>query len=79
MPHFWIRDKKQSSSEVDLVYTFQDKVVPIEIKSGKEGTLRSLHQFIDRSVHPYAVRIYAGEFTVFSWHKNPGLHSVLCK
>lgn len=64
IPHFWIRDKKQSSSEVDFVYTFQDKVIPVEIKSGKEGTLRSLHQFIDRSTHSYAVRIYAGEFKV---------------
>ena len=64
MPHFWIRDKRQSSSEVDLVYTFQDKVIPVEIKSGKDGTLRSLHQFIDRSIHPYAVRIYAGEFKI---------------
>lgn len=71
MPHFWIRDKKQSSSEVDLVYTFQDKVVPIEIKSGKEGTLRSLHQFIDRSVHSYAVRIYAGEFKIDE-NRTPG-------
>jgi predicted AAA+ superfamily ATPase len=71
MPHFWIRDKKQSSSEVDLVYTFQDKVIPIEIKSGKEGTLRSLHQFIDRSNHPYAVRIYAGEFKIDK-NKTPG-------
>ncbi len=71
IPHFWIRDKKQSSSEVDLVYTFQEKVIPVEIKSGKAGTLRSLHQFIDRSTHPYAVRIYAGEFKVTE-NRTPG-------
>jgi hypothetical protein len=64
IPNFWIRDKKQSSSEVDLVYAIQDKVIPIEIKSGKVGTLRSLHQFIERTNHPYAVRIYAGEFMI---------------
>lgn len=63
-PNFWIREKKQSSSEVDLVYTYQNKVVPIEIKSGSEGSLRSLHQFVERSNHSYAVRIYAGEFKV---------------
>jgi len=64
IPHFWIRDKRQSSSEVDLVYSYRGKVIPIEIKSGKDGTLRSLHQFIDRTNHPYAVRIYAGEYNV---------------
>lgn len=64
IPHFWIREKKQASSEVDLVYQFGDKVIPIEIKSGATGTLKSLHQFIDRVGHPYAIRMYAGEFQI---------------
>ena len=64
IPHFWIREKKQSSSEVDLVFTLQGKVIPIEVKSGSEGTLKSLHQFVNRSNHPYAIRMYAGEFKI---------------
>jgi predicted AAA+ superfamily ATPase len=64
LPHFWVREKKQSSAEVDLVYVIDGKVVPIEIKSGSTGTLKSLHQFIERTNHPYAVRIYAGEFDI---------------
>lgn len=63
-PNFWVREKKQSSAEVDLVIQHGNLVIPIEIKSGKEGTLKSLHQFIDASNHPYAVRMYAGEFSV---------------
>jgi predicted AAA+ superfamily ATPase len=63
-PNFWIRDKKQSSAEVDLVYTFKDKVIPIEIKSGKTGTLKSLQLFINECPHHYAVRIYAGQFKI---------------
>jgi len=39
-------------------------VIPIEIKSGSEGTLILLHQFIEHSNHPYAIRMYAGEFNV---------------
>lgn len=70
-PNFWIREKHQASAEVDLVFSFRDKVIPIEIKSGVSGTLKSLHQFIDRSNHPYAVRIYAGEFVVEK-AKTPG-------
>ncbi|MDP2089469.1 MAG: AAA family ATPase [Flavobacteriaceae bacterium] len=64
LPHFWVREKKQASSEVDLVYAIDDKIIPIEIKSGSTGTLKSLHQFIERTNHPYAVRIYAGEFEI---------------
>lgn len=63
-PHFWIREKKQSSSEVDLVYPYGDKVIPIEIKSGATGTLKSLHQFMERAGHPYAIRMYAGELKI---------------
>ena len=63
-PNFWVREKKQSSSEVDLVYTYEDKIIPIEIKSGSDGSLKSLHQFVERTNHPYAVRLYAGEFKI---------------
>lgn len=63
-PNFWVREKKQSSSEVDLVINCQNIIIPIEIKSGTTGTLKSLHEFINRATHHYAVRIYAGEFSI---------------
>ena len=63
-PNFWVREKTQSSSEVDLIYSFKGELIPIEIKSGKAGKLRSLHQFINHAPHPYAVRMYAGEFSI---------------
>ncbi len=70
-PNFWVRDKNQSSSEVDLVYAHKNMLIPIEIKSGSDGTLRSLHQFVEHCDHPYAVRIYAGKFEI-SRTKTPG-------
>ncbi len=63
-PHFWVREKAQASSEVDLVIQYQDKIIPIEIKSGPTGTLKSLHEFIERTNHHYAIRMYAGNFNV---------------
>ena len=63
-PNFWVREKTQSSSEVDLVYTYNNKVIPIEIKSGATGSLKSLHQFVEKTNHHYAIRIYAGEFKI---------------
>jgi uncharacterized protein len=62
--NFWVREKKQSTAEVDLIIQHKNLVIPIEIKSGKEGTLKSLHQFIDATNHPYAIRLYAGEFSI---------------
>jgi len=60
-PHFWVRAERDLNSEVDLVYKHGKYIIPIEIKLGKQGRLRSLHQFIERSNHPYAIRLYAGE------------------
>lgn len=62
--NFWVREKKQSSAEVDLVLKHGSLLMPIEIKSGTYGKLRSLHQFIDVSEHKYAIRFYGGEFKV---------------
>ena len=63
-PNFWVREKTQSSAEVDLLYAFKQFVIPIEIKSGSTGALKSLHQFIEAADHPYAIRMYAGAFKV---------------
>lgn len=63
-PNFWVRDKTQSSAEVDLIIPYGRYLIPVEIKSGTTGSLKSLHQFIDKANHPFAVRIYGGEFIV---------------
>jgi uncharacterized protein len=61
---FWVRDENGTSSEIDLVYPYKNKLIPIEIKSGKTGKLRSLHEFMERCEHGYAVRFYAGKISV---------------
>lgn len=61
-PLFWVREKKQSSAEVDFVFPYKGRLYPIEVKSGKTGTLRSLHQFLEGSDHLHALRLYAGRF-----------------
>lgn len=62
--NFWVREKSQSTSKIDLILNHKNILIPIEFKSGKTGSLRSLHEFIDRSIHPYGVRMYGGEFSI---------------
>jgi hypothetical protein len=57
--NFWIRE--QGAAEIDFLYPFRGFVIPIEVKSGKAGKLRSLNLFMEKSNHPYAVRIYSGK------------------
>jgi len=59
-PTFWVREKKQSNAEVDFIVQSGRYIFPVEVKAGKTGTLRSLHQFVERSNHPFAIRLWAG-------------------
>ncbi len=64
--NYWTRDKSASSAEVDFIWPYREFLIPVEVKSGKAGKLRSLHQFIDRTPHSYAVRVYSGKFGIVS-------------
>lgn len=57
---FWVREKSTSVAEVDYIYSFDGKLIPVEVKSGKEGTLRSLHLFMQEAPHGLAIRVYGG-------------------
>ncbi len=62
-PHqlcFWVREKRKASAEVDFVVQHEGLIIPVEVKAGSSGRLRSLHQFMVRSSHRYAVRLYGG-------------------
>ncbi len=58
--HFWVRQKKQSDAEIDFLYPYRSKLVPVEVKSGPKGHLKSLFVFIEESSIHYAIRFYAG-------------------
>ena len=62
--HFWVREKKDSSAEVDYLFSFDGKLIPVEVKSGTEGKLKSLHIFMNMAPHTMAVRFYAREMSI---------------
>ncbi|PJB14529.1 MAG: AAA family ATPase [Flavobacteriales bacterium CG_4_9_14_3_um_filter_32_8] len=62
--NFWVREKNTSSAELDYVMVYDGKLIPIEVKSGKEGKLKSLHLFMEESSHNVAIRLYAGELSL---------------
>jgi uncharacterized protein len=40
--HYWLRDGKKGNAEVDFVIQASNNIVPIEVKSGKVGKIKSL-------------------------------------
>ena len=57
---YWHRRQKNSSAEVDYLTVAAGRVVPVEVKAGKTGRLRSLAVFAERYRPPLAVRVYGG-------------------
>jgi predicted AAA+ superfamily ATPase len=43
--HYWIREQKTGNAEVDYVISRGDLILPVEVKAGKSGSLKSLLQF----------------------------------
>jgi hypothetical protein len=44
--YFWNREEKNSNAEIDYLLSHQNSVIPVEVKAGKTGTLKSLHLFL---------------------------------
>lgn len=57
---FWTREEKGACSELDFLVQTGGRIIPIEVKSGSHGSLKSLHQFLHRSRSDFGVRIYNG-------------------
>jgi uncharacterized protein len=62
--NFWTREKKDATAEIDFIYNFEGKLIPIEVKSGATGKLRSLHLYMETAPHSYAIRLYGDKIKI---------------
>jgi uncharacterized protein len=56
---YWVREKAGSEAEIDYLLQHNAQIIPIEVKAGSTGTLRSLHNFMKQKKLTMAVRINA--------------------
>ena len=54
---YWDRQKPNSSAEVDYVININDRIIPIEVKAGKTGSLRSMQLFLNEKQYNLGVRL----------------------
>lgn len=59
---FWVREKNNSNAEVDFLLSTSYGMIPIEVKSGATGHLKSLLLYVEESKTSLAIRLYAGEY-----------------
>lgn len=61
---FWERNKTQSTAEVDWVIQYKNWAIPIEVKSGHNAKLKSLHIYMEEAPHDIAVRVWSQPLSV---------------
>ncbi|MCF6170285.1 MAG: AAA family ATPase [Bacteroidales bacterium] len=53
---YWNREKRDASAEIDYLVEIENKVIPIEVKAGKTGSLKSLQVFVAEKQKDFAIR-----------------------
>ena len=64
--HYWLREGKKENAEVDYVVAAGEKILPVEVKAGAAGSLKSLHQFCLEKKSPTALRLDLNKPSRFS-------------
>ncbi len=70
--YYWRKKVRGSDCEVDYITQLGQKIIPIEVKSGKSTRLLSMHRFLEtHAKSPYGIRFWAQTET-----KEVSLHSL---
>lgn len=70
----WSRETRGSNAEVDYLTTYNNNIIPIEVKSGHGAGLQSMRKFLEshQSHSPYGIRFSVHNYSVFdSIHSYP--------
>jgi predicted AAA+ superfamily ATPase len=63
--YYWQRDTRGSEAEVDYLIQLERTIIPIEVKSGKGTTLRSMQLFLESHPNsPYGIRFSTNNYSV---------------
>jgi predicted AAA+ superfamily ATPase len=69
---YWNRERKGASAEVDYLISHGDKIIPVEVKAGKTGALKSLRLFVEEKKSPVALRFNAMQPSSTALKTDPG-------
>jgi len=57
--YYWMREQRNSEAEIDYLVQAGGRIIPIEVKAGKTGTLKSLQVFVTEKKLDKAIRFNA--------------------
>lgn len=62
--YYWSREAKSSQAEVDYVISIKNHIVPIEVKAGSTGRIKSLHLFMAEKSCPWGIKICSNPLSI---------------
>ncbi len=75
--YYWHNMAGKSNAEVDYLVQEDQFIIPIEVKSGKTGTLKSMHQFLLKYPQtPYGLRFSIQQYSVYEKIKTYPLYAL---
>ena len=63
--YYWHREAEKSYAEVDYIIQRNDRIIPVEVKSGTSGKMQSLNLFLKEKQLEYGVRTSLENFTQY--------------
>lgn len=77
--YYWDRSEARATAEVDYLFSSNGRIIPIEVKSGASGHLKSLHRFLlDHPASPFGIRLSERPFSKEGRIINIPLYATAC-
>lgn len=80
--YYWVRQSRNSLAEIDYVIPMMSQVIPMEVKAGVQGGMKSLWEFMREKNLTQAIRCSLENFGSFDYtdvkHDNIVRHVIIC-
>ena len=74
---YWKKEQRGAQAEIDYLAQLQDKIIPIEVKSGEGRSLKSLRIFLEtHPKSPYGIRFSIHNYSIFETLHSYPLYAV---
>jgi predicted AAA+ superfamily ATPase len=74
--YYWQREQKNNQAEVDYIIQKNEKIIPVEVKSGSSGKMQSMHLFLKEKKSEYGIRTSLENFAQYDKIKVYPLYAV---
>ncbi len=63
--YYWHREKRGSSAKIDFLIEHKNRIIPVEVKSGRSGKMQSMNLFLNEKKAQKGIRISLENFSKY--------------